>query len=73
MIYTSGYNTSTPYVALNTQYIDLPTGLRGQSTLLGTTLSGKQELLYLPEKAMQTGSNNTFDSTLYNWAPSLLG
>ncbi len=73
VIYTSGYNTSTPYVALNTQYIDLPTGLRGQSTLLGTTLSGKQELLYLPEKAMQTGSNNTFDSTLYNWAPSLLG
>jgi len=73
VIYTSGYNTTTPYVALNTQYIDLPTGLRGQSTLLGTTASGKQELLYLPDTAMQSGNNNTFDSTLYNWNPSVSG
>ena len=73
VIYTSGYNSSTPYVALNAQYIDLPTGLRGQATVLGTTKSGQQELLYLPDSAMQSGSRNTFDSVVYNWNPSLLG
>lgn len=73
VIYTSGYSTSTPYVALKAQYIDVPTGLRGQATLLGTTASGQQELLYLPDTAMQSGSRNTFDSTTTNWNPSLIG
>lgn len=71
--YTSGYNTSTPYVALRAQYIDLPSGLRGQATLLGTTANGQQDILYLPDTAMQSGSRNTFDSTTTSWNPSLLG
>jgi len=84
VIYTSGYNTSTPYVSLNAQYIDLPqeigqyidvsTGsIRGQATLLGTTANGQQDILYLPDTAMQSGSRNTFDSTTTSWNPSLLG
>jgi len=46
VIYTSGYNTSTPYISLQAQNIDWPTGLRGQATILATRRSGKQELLY---------------------------
>ncbi|MEY3964012.1 MAG: hypothetical protein RLZZ106_1267, partial [Cyanobacteriota bacterium] len=71
--YTSGYNTSTPYIALRAQYIDLPSGLRGQATLLGTTANGQQDILYLPDTAMQSGSLNTFDSTTNSWNPSILG
>ena len=71
--YTSGYSTSTPYVALNAQYIDLSSGLRGEATLLGTTANGQQDILYLPDTSMQSGSRNTFDSTTTTWNPSLLG
>lgn len=72
VIYTSGYNTSTPYISLQAQNIDWPTGLRGQATILATRRSGKQELLYLPDTAMQSGDNNLFDSNVYNWNPSIL-
>ena len=71
--YTSGYNTSTRYSSLATQYIDLPTGERGQSTILATTNSGRQDLLYLPDTSLQSGVMNTFDSTVFNWNPASLG
>ena len=73
VMYTSGYGTSQTYVKLKTQYVDLPSGLRGQSTLLATTASGRQDLLYLPDTAMQSGDLKIFDSTVFQWNPTLLG
>jgi FtsP/CotA-like multicopper oxidase with cupredoxin domain len=71
--YTSGYNTSRRYVDLQAQYIDLPTGLRGEATIMASTRSGRQDLLYLPETSLQSGDNMMFDSTIFRWNPSSLG
>ena len=72
MAYTSGYNTDARYKSISAQYIDLPTGERGQATLLATTNSGRQDLLYLPDTSLQSGAMNTFDGTLFNWNPIAL-
>jgi hypothetical protein len=71
--YTSGYNTGRRYVDLQAQYIDLPTGLRGEATIMASTRSGRQDLLYLPETSLQSGDNMMFDSTIFRWNPSSLG
>ena len=73
VMYTSGYNTTERYVDLQAQYIDLPTGVRGEATILASTKSGRQDLLYLPETSLQSGDNMLFDSTVYRWNPTSLG
>lgn len=76
IVYTSGYSTNKKFVDLQAQYIDLPTGVaadRGAATLLASTKSGKQELLYLSDETMQFGDQNLFNSTVFNWSPDVMG